>query len=170
MKTLALYSVLVIGWFATAAAVTLGWGITHKTSMRPDQPIEFLHLIHVNDLGMDCLNCHQYADKSIHAGIPDAEFCMQCHSAVATDTPEIQKLTQMYNEGKPVDWVRIYRVKPHVYFSHKRHVISGVECQRCHGPMEFMTTAQRVTDLGMGWCLDCHNRRNAPTDCNTCHK
>lgn len=169
LKTLLFFG-MVAGWFLTVAAVVMVYGSLQPKTMRPEQPIEFPHTIHAGELGMDCLECHQYADKSIYAGLPDAELCMQCHEAVAVDKPEVAKLNRMYEEGQPVKWVRVYQTKPHVYFSHKRHVLSNVKCQQCHGPVELMTTAQSVTDLSMGWCLECHRNRNAPTECVTCHK
>jgi hypothetical protein len=29
--------------------------------------------------------------------------------------------------------------------------------------------AQRNVDLNMGFCVDCHREKQAPTDCLTCH-
>jgi hypothetical protein len=160
----------VVLWFAAAAVVVAAFGLLGQPPIRPTQPIEFTHAVHAGQLGMECLECHRYADKSIYAGLPDAEFCMGCHEDVATDRPEIVKLTRVFLAGEPVEWVRVYAVKPHVYFTHKRHVLSGIKCQECHGPVELMTTVQRVTDLGMGWCMECHTARGAPKDCDTCHK
>lgn len=172
MKNIVLYGVyaLVAGWFATVAIVVVAWGLVQEPSLRPEQPIEFPHYVHVGQLGMECSDCHQYVERSIHAGLPKAELCMECHEGVATDKPEVVKLTAMYKSGQPVEWVRVYQVKPHVYFTHKRHVLSGIRCQECHGPVELMTTIQRVSDLRMGWCLECHRSRGAPMDCVTCHK
>ncbi len=169
MKTVAIFG-MVAAWFAAVAALVVALGLRQRPSMRPAQPIEFPHFIHVTRIGMECTDCHQYAEKSIHAGLPHADFCMACHAGVATDKPEVVKLAAMYKAGEPIKWVRVYRVKPHVYFTHKRHVLSGVKCQECHGPVELMTTVQRVTDLGMGWCLECHNSRGASRECVTCHK
>jgi hypothetical protein len=169
VKNLVIYGI-VAAWFAMVAGFVIVFGILQKTELRPEQPIEFPHYVHAGELGMDCSDCHQYVEDSIFAGLPDAGLCMDCHEGVAEDNPEIIKLTAMYEAGEPVEWARVYRVKPHVYFSHKRHVRSDVRCQECHGPVELMTTIQRVTDLGMGWCLDCHKSRGAPIECITCHK
>ncbi len=169
LKSAAIYG-MVAAWFAVVAAAMIVFGLTRKTQLRPVQPIEFPHYIHAGELGMDCADCHLYVEVSIHAGLPTAELCMECHEVVATDKPEIVKLTKMHEAGRAVEWVRVYQVKPHVYFTHKRHVLSGVECRECHGPIELMTTVQRVTDMGMGWCMKCHKSRGAPTECATCHK
>jgi hypothetical protein len=162
--------VVVVAWFAMVAGGVILIGTVWQTSLRPEQPIEFPHYIHAGELGMDCTECHQYVEKSIFAGLPDAELCMQCHEGVATDKPEIIKLTAMYEKGEPLKWVRIYQLAPYVYFTHKRHVRSNIKCQECHGPVEQMTTIMKVTDLGMGWCRKCHLSRGGPTECFDCHK
>ena len=169
MKNILIFG-LIVGWFATVTAAVALFGLMPKTSLRPTQPIEFPHYIHAGQLDMECADCHQYVEESIHAGLPKAEFCMECHEGVATEKPEIVKLTEIYEAGLDVEWVRVYKVKPHVYFTHKRHVRTGVRCRECHGPVELMTTIQRVTDLGMGWCMQCHKKRGAPIECVTCHK
>lgn len=172
MKKLIIYGIYgaVAAWFAAVAGGIVFIGTIWETSLRPRQPIEFPHYIHAGELGMDCTECHQYAEVSIFAGLPDAGLCMECHEGVAKDNPEIIKLTAMYENGESVGWVRVYRVKPHVYFTHRRHVLSGVKCQECHGPVEQMTTIMPVTDLRMGWCLNCHKSRGAPRECFNCHK
>jgi predicted CXXCH cytochrome family protein len=169
MKNFALYGVIV-ALFAAVAAAAIAFGLMQEPSTRPKQPIEYPHHTHVQDVGMQCLDCHRYAEKSIYATLPGTDICMGCHESIATDKPDIMKLAEAYRSGKPVGWVRVYQVKPHVYFSHKRHVLSGMKCQECHGPVEQMTTVQRVTDLGMGWCVKCHRTRGAPRECDTCHK
>ena len=169
MKNLIIYGA-VMAWFATVALGVAAFGLTRTVELRPEQPIEFPHYIHAGELGMDCSDCHLYVEESIHAGLPKAELCMDCHEGAAEDNPEIIKLTEIYESGREIEWARVYEVKPHVYFTHKRHVLSGVDCRECHGPVELMGTIQRVTDLGMGWCLKCHKDRGAPIECITCHK
>ena len=169
MKNALMYG-MVFAWFATAGLAVAVFAVLRDSTLRPEQPIEFPHNVHVGQLDMQCSYCHLYVEKSIYAGLPKARLCMDCHQGVATDKPEIIKLTGIYEAGQPLEWVRVYKSKDHVYFTHKRHVLSGVECRECHGPIEYMTTAQRVTDLGMGWCLRCHRSRAAPMDCVTCHK
>jgi hypothetical protein len=152
--------VLVIGYF---------WQQNRKT---PVQPINFSHQIHVQKVGLQCTHCHYSVEKSQAAGIPPLQTCMNCHQSVATDRPEIQKLTKYWEEKKPVPWQRIYRlpIRNYIYFSHKRHIKAGLECVNCHGHVEVMPVMKRVPKLEMGWCMSCHRSRNAPTDCTTCHK
>ncbi len=136
----------------------------------PIQPIAFSHRIHVAKVGLPCNFCHVYADKSKNAGIPHIQKCMDCHRAVAVEKPEIKKLTSYWEQRKPIEWIKIYKLPDHVYFSHKRHIKKGVECSQCHGEVQVMDRVRRVRTLKMGWCVRCHRVNDAPTDCLTCHK
>lgn len=156
------------GMFILAlVALAIYWRTYTRT---PVQPIAFPHDIHVSKVGLECAFCHTDADKSIHAGVPPVQKCMSCHEAAATDRPEVQKLTQYWNDKQPIPWVKIHNLPEHVYFSHKRHIKAGLDCTRCHGEVKEMRTMRRVSSLRMGWCISCHQANSAPTDCYTCHK
>jgi c(7)-type cytochrome triheme protein len=97
---------------------------------------------------------------------------MECHIAVRTDRPEIQKLTKYWEDKEPVPWNRVHRIRirNHVYFSHKRHVKADIKCEQCHGQLAAMAQVRQVSSLKMGWCVSCHEANQAPTDCTICHK
>lgn len=114
--------------------------------------------------------CHYNVERSIHATIPASSVCMNCHSLVRVDSASIQKLTELYNAGKPLEWVRIHRLPDHAYFPHKNHIAKGLQCVECHGPVETMDVVKQVNRLEMGDCIACHRQKNAPTTCNTCHQ
>ena len=152
-----------------------------------EQPIEYSHMLHAGELKIACEYCHSQARRSIHAGVPETETCMNCHKVIPNEgRPELQKLTAFYESGEPIPWQKVHDLPDFVYFSHKRHVRGGVECTECHGNMaQEMTVAKRVNTLQMGWCLDCHKdhpkvdenyganaalRRAELKDCLTCHK
>ncbi len=150
------------------------------------QPIAFTHERHVTTLGMDCNYCHSNARKGVHAGVPATSVCMGCHALIdTTDRPELVKLKDYWDKGAVIPWEKVHDLPDYVYFSHKRHVIAGLDCQECHGQVQDMTVNQRVSSLKMGWCLDCHAqhpsidenygtkaelRRAELKDCWTCHK
>ena len=151
------------------------------------QPIAFPHSKHAKDLGIDCQYCHSGARKGQHAGVPPTQVCMGCHAMVSSDgRPELEKLKAFWAAGKgdPIPWVKVHDLPDFVYFSHKRHVLGGVQCQECHGQVQEMGVDERVASLKMGWCLDCHAqhalddsygtqqelRRSELKDCWTCHK
>ncbi|NCO35785.1 MAG: hypothetical protein AUJ92_09930 [Armatimonadetes bacterium CG2_30_59_28] len=142
----------------------------NKYKAPPDQPINFPHQIHVTKVGLKCFFCHSNADKSIHATVPPVSRCMSCHKAVATDRPEIQKLTGYWKEKRPIQWAQVHKLPDFVYFSHKRHMKKGVACETCHGQVGAMMKMRRVRSLTMGWCISCHRLHQASTDCATCHK
>ena len=141
----------------------------------PQQPIAFSHKLHAGTLGLDCLYCHNGADKSPIANIPPVGTCMGCHKLAVTDRPEIQKLTGFWTRGEPVPWVEVYRLPDHVKFNHKRHVKAGVQCGTCHGKVEQMDVVHQVPTLKMGWCVTCHRQEQnnpqfpATLDCVACH-
>ncbi len=95
---------------------------------------------------------------------------MECHKAVAADKEEVKKLTQYWENQKPIPWEKVYSVPEHVYFSHKRHIKAGVDCSSCHGELAAQARVRKVTTLKMGFCIDCHKARDASRDCYTCHK
>jgi hypothetical protein len=136
----------------------------------PEQPLPFSHRTHAGVNHIGCRMCHAYAEHSIIAGIPSMTRCYGCHKFIDRDKPDIQLLVKTYDDGKVIEWNRVYRVPDHVFFTHERHLAAGLRCQRCHGQVQEMDVVQQVSPLTMGWCVDCHRERNAPTDCLTCHK
>lgn len=164
-------SVLVAGTFGFGLLLLgaeVGWWQLYAQT--PAQPINFPHTQHAGELGLDCTYCHAHVEESRHAGAPPLELCMDCHEGVATEKPEIQKLTRYYNEGTPVEWARIHNLPQYVYFSHKRHLKGGVDCSNCHGAVKQMEVIRQVRPLNMGWCVACHRAYDAPLECSTCHK
>jgi hypothetical protein len=166
-------SAAILGYFALFAVLVLLLGFHWHTQRKaPDQPIAFSHEVHVGKLNLQCLFCHQTADKSEFAGVPAVSRCMECHVAVKTETAGVQKLTEYWNNKEPIPWNRVHRirVRNHVHFSHKRHIAKGVQCEQCHGQLAAMPKVRQVSSLKMGWCVSCHEANEAPTDCLICHK
>ena len=155
----------------------------------PVQPIPYSHRLHAGAMKIDCRYCHTGAYKSVHAGIPSLNVCMNCHSVVRVDSPHIQKLRQAFIDGKPIEWVRVHELPDHARFNHKRHVLKGVTCETCHGNVKEMDVITQKQPLTMGWCLGCHRGQTtpkkilmetypgvkdpvgpvAPFNCSTCH-
>lgn len=123
------------------------------------QPVAFDHRHHAADDQIACLYCHRGAEISAIAGIPATSVCMGCHAQIWNNSPLLEPVRQSYFSGRPIPWRRVYDLPDFVYFNHAIHVRRGIECARCHGPVETMAQVYRVAPLTMGWCLDCH--RNA---------
>jgi hypothetical protein len=142
-----------------AVALSAYSGASSSQNNSPVQPIAFPHPLHAaGNLGLNCLYCHNAANKSPDPGMPAVATCMGCHLIAAAGKPEIQKLAAYYKggQGTPVPWVRIHKLPEYVRFPHMRHVNVGVTCQTCHGPVQEMTQVYQYSSLNMGWCVKCH--------------
>jgi len=172
IAALALFLWVMFAWFTIPPAMGEG----------PEQPIDFPHTTHVEELGLDCVFCHREVTTSAQASIPAVALCMTCHQAVdGSDDDamaEIKKLRDAYEEGDAIDWVRVHRVPDHVHFVHEAHIRyfserDGVEptavCSTCHGDVGAMERVSQVESLKMADCVECHRENDAPTDCTTCH-
>jgi hypothetical protein len=132
-------------------------GASSSQNNQPVQPINFQHPLHAaGKLNLNCLYCHNTANKSPDPGLPAVSTCMGCHLVVRGDRPEIQKLQKYFMNKKPVPWVRIHKVPEYVHFPHFRHVNAGVTCQTCHGQVQTMSRVYQYSSLNMGWCVKCH--------------
>ncbi len=183
MLVLSIFLLLSAGYFAYGWMMQVGV----DQGYAPVQPIHYSHRIHAGDNQIDCNYCHSSARKSKHSGIPSLNVCMNCHktiSEVAEVTQaegekeygvdynaEIKKLytavgwdvdSQSYTgDTQPVKWVRIHNLPDFAYFNHSQHVtVAGVECQKCHGPVEEMEIMEQFSPLTMGWCINCHRETN----------
>ena len=168
-----------------------------------EQPIAYSHKLHAGEMQIECQYCHTYARRSIHAGIPSTQICMNCHGKDPNDSSGKAAKVSLEKDGKPrvellklltfyygrddvsamvgeeiakqipekvatakgevevkkgeIPWVKVHDVPDFVYFAHKPHVRAGVLCQECHGEVQDdMTVGRRVSELTMGWCLNCH--------------
>lgn len=140
---------------------------------RPEQPINFSHIVHVQQNKMECQYCHWSVGKASYAALPDVESCMGCHKLVKgrdeQSQAEIKKLEEYYSKGEPIPWVKVHVMPNHYKFNHKRHVKAGVSCHECHGQVGEMPVVERVSSMKMGWCVSCHREQGTSIDCTTCH-
>jgi hypothetical protein len=183
---------------AGAVALSAYSGASSSQNNQPVQPVDFPHPVHVGGtLQLNCMYCHNVANKSPDPGMPAVSTCMGCHLLARADRPEVQKLAKYYagGQGTPVPWVRIHKLPEYVRFPHMRHVNAGVTCQSCHGPVQDMQRVYQYASLNMGWCVKCHvngydplegqratgaevapgavtpdsERKRARYDCSNCH-
>ncbi|MDP4222347.1 MAG: cytochrome c3 family protein [Bacteroidota bacterium] len=130
-------------------------------SYAPDQPIKFSHAVHAGQNKTDCIYCHSYAHSSKVAGIPPVNVCMNCHllvrSGTRSGTSEISKIYKSHDNNLPVRWIKVHNLPDHVFFSHAQHTVAGgIACSECHGKAEQMNIIVQISDLSMGWCINCH--------------
>jgi mono/diheme cytochrome c family protein len=132
-----------------------------EQNYEPVQPIPFSHKLHAGDNKINCNYCHTGAYKSKQANIPSVNICMNCHTHIK-EGPKygkeaIGQLVKAYEAGTPVKWVRVHNLPDLAYFNHSQHtVVAGIECQKCHGPIEEMEVVRQHSPLTMGWCINCH--------------
>ena len=157
--------VLVVGMGVVAPNV-VGYGFSTTATdvgYRPTQPIPYSHEIHVNQLGMDCLYCHNTVDQAAHAAIPTTQVCITCHNpgdgaGIHKQSAKLKPLFDSLASGEPVQWVKVHDLPDYAYFNHSAHVNKGVSCVSCHGRVDKMGEegVWQVEKLSMGWCLECH--------------
>lgn len=142
-------------------------GIGIQEGYQPKQPIAFSHKLHAGEHQIDCNYCHTTVYKSKSASIPSANICMNCHSQIKKESPEIQKIYKAIERGQPIEWVRIHNLPDLSYFNHSQHTqVGGIECQTCHGPIQEMDVVYQYSPLTMGWCIDCHRETPLNTEGN----
>ena len=153
------------------------YSIGVQQGYQPKQPIAFSHKLHAGAYEINCKYCHTGAMKGKQANIPSPNICMNCHSQIKQESPEIQKIyaaigydvkTASYTgKQKPIEWVRIHNLPDLAYFNHSQHVnVGGIECQTCHGKIEEMEVVKQYSLLTMGWCIDCHRKTNVNNEGN----
>lgn len=181
---------VIAGIYISKAAI----GLQRQKDYQPEQPIYYSHKVHAGINQISCLYCHGNAWESKHAAIPSVNVCMNCHKTIQSyekgptlydhngeeinGTAEIAKLYKYAgfdpknaeawdpSKAKPIEWVKIHNLPDHVFFSHAQHVRAGnVQCQTCHGEITAMDEVKQVSELSMGWCVNCH--RQTKVDFNT---
>ena len=183
----AIMLLLASGFFAYTFFMQIGVDQDYE----PIQPIHYSHRIHAGSNGINCKYCHSAARVSKNAGIPSLSICMNCHKSIAevSDTTatadhskafydgEIQKLytavgwdkaNQKYTGvTQAVKWVRIHNLPDFAYFNHSQHVsVAGLECQKCHGPVQTYEVMKQFAPLTMGWCINCHRETDVKMEGN----
>jgi hypothetical protein len=121
-----------------------------------EQPVQFSHIHHVLDDGIDCRYCHTSVETSPFAGIPPTKTCMNCHSQIWANAPILEPVRASFRNDTPLQWTRVHDLPDFVYFNHSVHVKKGVGCETCHGRVDEMPLMKQENSLQMQWCLDCH--------------
>ena len=152
-----LVTALLITRFTVEEALAIG----RSKNYEPDQPIKFSHAVHAGQNQIDCLYCHSSAEYGKSAGIPSVNVCLNCHMIVREGNRsgrfEINKIFAALEKKQPVEWIRVYNLPDHAFFSHAQHVGAGkLDCMTCHGDVKQMDRVIQVPDLSMGWCVNCH--------------
>lgn len=180
MKKILIFVVVVGMIFGAFALVKFARTIGFTENYAPKQPIKFSHRVHAGDAQIQCQYCHFASEQGRHAGIPPTELCMNCHTKIKKDSPEILKVKEALDSGKNIQWQKVHHLPDFAYFNHSQHVSVGkVACQKCHGEVQTLDVMKQTGDLSMGWCIRCHreneiappndHKSKAGGDCARCH-
>jgi len=170
---------LLRAWWSTPFPVL---GFTNA----PEQPLDFPHDIHVDQMGIQCEFCHRNVSEGEAATVPAVEQCLFCHKVLPGGNfagkggerqKTVEQLHKAWTDSEPINWKRVYRLPDHVQFKHEPHIRFFSQdgrsteqiCALCHGNVGEMPQVEAVKDLKMSDCVDCHRQNNAPTDCVICH-
>lgn len=170
------------------------------------QPVSFSHKKHLEGAGMECEQCHAYREDGTFMGTANMTgdldgACLNCHDDPETmqgaDPREELFLKEFVAKGvEHIEWLVYSKQPPCVFFPHVVHTQrAGLECQRCHGPMEEQDEppvfkVNRITgysidiwgrnlsgiksnpwdSMKMDDCGDCHDQRGVSNACQVCHK
>jgi hypothetical protein len=121
-----------------------------------EQPVQFSHLHHVGDDGIDCRYCHTSVETSAFAGIPPTKTCMNCHTQIWANAPILEPVRASFRDDRPMKWIRVHDLPDFAYFNHSIHIKKGMGCETCHGRIDRMPLTLQQNTLQMNWCLDCH--------------
>jgi len=129
-----------------------------RVGYQPTQPVTFSHVIHAQQLEMDCRYCHSFVEVASHSNVPNTQTCISCHGQgkIQAQSPKLEPVRQSWETGESMDWVRIHQLPDYAYFNHAVHVNRGVSCVSCHGQINEMPVVYHAEPLSMGWCLECH--------------
>jgi Cytochrome c7 and related cytochrome c/Class III cytochrome C family len=136
----------------------------------PEQPIPFSHKLHAGEQKLNCATCHKNSDAGAKMGLPSAAMCMQCHSDIKAESPEIQKIAVFAKENREIGWRRVYQVPSYVRFNHRSHLDAGGACATCHGNVAEFEQMYLAVKINMPNCIKCHEENGARTGCSYCHK
>jgi hypothetical protein len=138
-----------------------------------------------------CMNCHSLVTAPRDRVLQEyREAQQERRPARPVVTEELRKLYDAVGlddklqpdparKARPIEWVRVHKLPAYTCFDHRSHTAAGVDCQHCHGPVETMDRVRQVSDLSMGWCVNCHRdsakngvagkKVKPSTDCSACH-
>ena len=102
--------VFIVGVVAFKTVIDGLYSIGVQQGYQPKQPIAFSHKVHAGQYEIECKYCHTGAARGKQASIPSTNICMNCHSVAKKDQPEIVKLRDYYESGKPIEWNRVHKV------------------------------------------------------------
>jgi len=119
-----------------AASMVLGWVIFPQLLYsEKQQPFNFNHAMHVEEVDDGCQSCHFFRDDGSFSGVPKLTQCIDCHEEPMGESEDEATFVEQYVlKEREVPWLVYSRQPDCVFFSHAAHVIGAeMDCAACHG-------------------------------------
>ena len=86
------------------ASSIVGWAVFPKLLYsQKKQPIDFNHVLHVEEVENSCESCHFFREDGTFSGAPKLEQCIECHEEVQGDSyDEIKFVEEYVSKGREV--------------------------------------------------------------------
>ncbi len=154
--------------FVVGTLVGLGVVFACAGLTRREDRIRFSHETHVQQQGIECLECHadiQESTRVMVSSLPKEAKCLECH-----DKQEGQCGQCHANPKEPRTWEST-RVGG-VTFSHVTHieVVEG-RCEECHSDVRTARSpGETRTPRMLEVCMNCHRQDFREIRCRSCHE
>lgn len=126
--------------------------------------IKFSHRFHIEDLEVECADCHGSAWTSSASSdklLSNHSDCSLCHEQEIEEDCLFCHTTDEYAPFKnPVR---------ELTFSHAEHVVQEIECIDCHKGLETVDFAAPANLPDMNACVTCHESEQQSLLCESCH-
>jgi hypothetical protein len=149
-------AVVILGLIVVILVLIVRTPLITGQGVRHQQPVPYSHATHAGQLGIDCRYCHTTVEISSFATVPSSQICMNCHTYVLADDPQLAPIRDSVKTGEPVKWTRVNSLGDFAYFDHSAHINKGVGCVTCHGRIDQMVVTYQARTLFMEFCLGCH--------------
>ncbi len=176
----------IFGLVGIAALLSISTLFAGKDAPRIDNSklIKFSHSKHINDVGVDCADCHTAvttSDSVTDYLLPTMETCYSCHDQSTT------KCEFCHTSSDTTTYRKLVQPSSPVYFSHKQHTGTlKLKCETCHKGLDKVAYSAEAPNHGlpkMEQCVVCHGQGEtnysaknvdfkvvaAPGGCETCH-
>jgi hypothetical protein len=138
---------------------------------KEEDDLKFNHKFHIDEAGAKCADCHA-AGKDGKMGNPSMDKCGECHE-IEMDKPSEKCLKCHSVESSKKDYAVVMKSYQKgesykdVKFKHEYH--DGVDCNTCHKGIDKNASLKDIAWPTMKTCYECHNGKDAPSDCEICH-
>jgi hypothetical protein len=143
-------------------------------------PLRFSHVQHLTAAGLTCTFCHNKIARSTKTedrNIPGHPECDECHDRTAKEPAKAKPAAACetchvgYSSVRKDVALTADMPQAYIKFPHKNHLDRKINCATCHGDYvkEKVALATRDHLPTMTLCLTCHDNRQAPFACRTCH-